>query len=71
MRQSPHEQIRAAGFNTADTQMLIGVFDEVFVAHGQKLAIAPTIVDSLCMMAGRGPASRKSWPPTPPIERGS
>ena len=49
MPKTPHEQIVAAGFSPADTQMLIGVFDSVSTAHPRTAA--SIIVDSLCMMA--------------------
>jgi hypothetical protein len=51
MPKTPHEQIVAAGFSPADTQMLIGVFDSVSTAHPQNRTAASIIVDSLCMMA--------------------
>ena len=54
MPQNPHEQIAAAGFSRADTEMLIGVFDSVSAAHYEHPAVANVIVDSLCMMAGLG-----------------
>ncbi len=54
MPQTPHEQIAAAGFSAADTEMLSSVFDSVFTAHYDNPAVASVIVDSLCMMAGLG-----------------
>jgi hypothetical protein len=54
MPQTPHQQLAAAGFNLADTKMLTDVFDELFTAHSSDPAVAPIIVDSLCMMAGMG-----------------